>query len=294
VLALLKQYRELLLTLGLLLFPFFVYLVYSKHGRDLLVTDRLVLTATGPIESHLTEAINWGEDRWGDYVALRGVRAENLKLRTEVLRLQEESLAAAELRQENDRLRVALDFAKTVPLTTVAAPVIGIGGTSTFLSITIGRGDKDGIRKGMAVVTPQGVVGKVETVAPGYAQVLLITDANSKVAVESQRSRARATVRGNGENKICKLDLAERAALFEEGDMLITTGTDGVFPKGIAVGRVSNIERKGKSYNLSAEVLPSAPFNTVEEVLVVTGSPLPVQGGMLDPALLKLRQTVPL
>ncbi len=291
MLALLKQYRDLAITIALLAVPFFVYLVYAKQGRDLNIVDRAVLQGTGPIERYLTAVIEWGEDRWGDYVALRDVRAQNMRLREEVLQLKADTVQLDELRQENERLRTALDFQRQLPPANIVAQVVAFGGTTLFLSITLGRGERDGMRKNMAVVTPQGVVGKVETVAATYAQVQLITDINSNVAVESQRSRARATVKGTGENRICKLQLAERAALFEEGDMLITSGTDGVFPKGLAVGRVSNIERKGKNYSLTAEVIPAVPLGTVEEVMVGPG--MITREGMLapsfamDPTLLK-------
>jgi rod shape-determining protein MreC len=291
VLAFLKQYRDLAITVALLAVPFFVYLVYAKQGRDLNMVDRAILQGTGPIERYLTSAIEWGEDRWGDYVALRDVRAQNMKLREELMQLKADTVQLDELRQENERLRTALDFGRQVPPANILAQVVALGGTNLFLSLTIGRGERDGIRKNMAVVTPQGVVGKVETVGPTYAQVQLITDVNSNVAVESQRTRARATVKGTGENRICKLQLAERAAQFEEGDMLITSGTDGVFPKGLAVGRVSNIERKGKNYSLTAEVIPAVPLGTIEEVMVVpspvTREVMAASPPAIDPALLK-------
>lgn len=279
--ALLKQYRELVITLVLLALPFATYLSHAKHGRDLNRFDKVVLAATGPIERGLTRSVAWVEDGWGDYVSLRNVRQENLKLRTEVLHLQDQNLALEEAKLENDRLRQLLDFAKAQPAPTVVAEVVGTGLAPDFLSIRIARGQKDGVRKGMAVVTPAGIVGKVQEVGEAYADVLLLSDVKSAVAVETQKARARATVRGGGEDNRCKLEFAERSALIDDGDLLLTSGTDGVFPKGLAVGRVTHLDRKKTGWYQSAEVEPAVDLATVEEVLVIT-SPEALPAAMDD------------
>lgn len=270
--ALLKQYRELVLTLVLLVLPLGTYLSHAKHGRNLNRFDRVVLAVTGPVERGLTASVFAVEDAWGNYVALRGVRKENQELRAQVLKLQDQNLALGESQRENERLRRLLDFSRAEPAPSVVAAVVGIGLAPNFLSLRISRGSQDGIRKGMAVVTPLGVVGKVQEVSGHYADVLLISDANSAIAVESQRSRARATVHGGGENRRCRLDFAERSALFDDGDLLITSGTDGVFPKGLAVGRVTHIKRQKAGYSLTGEVEPAVDLATVEEVLVVAAA----------------------
>jgi rod shape-determining protein MreC len=273
VFALLKQYRELVVTLFLVTFPFAVYLSHAKRGRDLNLFDRGIVAITGPVERGLMATVGAGQDAWGDYVSLRSVRAENLKLRREVLHLQEEALSLQEARLENERLRQMLDFSRSRTAPMVIAPVVGIGLAPTYLSLRIARGETDGIKKGMAVVTPSGAIGRVQEVASGYSDVLLLTDVNSAIAVETQKTRARATVRGGGEVKRCKLDFAERSALFEDGDLLITAGTDGVFPKGLAVGRVTHLDNRKSGWYASGEVEPAVDLATVEEVLVVTQLP---------------------
>lgn len=270
--ALLKQYRELVLTLVLLALPFGTYLSHAKHGRNLNRFDRFVLALTGPIERGVCGTVYALEDAWSGYVALRHVRTENLELRTRVLHLQDENLALQEARGENERLRRLLDFARTQPGPTIVAAVVGEGLAPNYLSLRIARGESEGVRKGMAVVTPLGVVGKVQEVSAHYADVLLISDSNSAIAVEGQRTRARATVHGGGENARCKLDFAERSALFDDGDLLLTSGTDGVFPKGLAVGRVTHLKRQKAGYSLTGEVEPAVELATVEEVLVVTAA----------------------
>jgi rod shape-determining protein MreC len=289
VFALLKQYRELFVTLILLVVPFATYLTYAKSGKNLNFADRIILSATSPIERGLNAVVGWGEDTWGNYVALRGEHAENLRLRQEIFVLRDENLKLEEAKRENERLRKVLDFTKADPLPTMVAEVVGLGGSSQYQILTIDKGERDGIRKGMAVVAPEGVVGKVLTITPTSAFVLLITDANLKVAVESQRTRARATVHGSGENKRFKLDMAERSSLFEDGDILVTSGTDGVFPKGLKVGRVTNIDRTRSGWYLSAEVDTELKLSRLEEVMVITSLPpgSEVPTAQIDPLLTK-------
>jgi len=285
VLSLLKQYRELVVTGVLIALPFATYLSHAKHGKNLNPFDRAVLTVTGPLERGLNTVVYSAIDTWGSYVGLRHVRAQNLTLRAKVLELEAQNGKLQEAKLENERLRQLLDFARQVPAPSVVAQVVGTGLAPDFLSIRIGRGAADGLRKGMAVVTPRGVVGKIQQVTAHQADVELITDASSAVAVESQKSRARATVRGSGDAHLCKLDYAERSALFEDGDLLITAGTDGIFPKGLAVGRVSHLDHQKAGFSLRGEVTLAVDLSTVEEVLVLgeagDGAPAQARNGAL-------------
>ena len=270
--ALLKQYRELVVFLGLLGVGLASYLSHAKQGRDLNRFDRVVIASTGPLERAINATVGWGEDLWSNYVDLRGVRAQNQDLRTQLFHLQDENLALQEAKLENERLRQLLDFARPQASPTIVAQVVGTGLTTNFLSVRISRGTIDGIRKGMAVVSPTGVVGKIQEVAQSYADVQLFTDIYSKIAVEDQKSRARATVIGGGENKRAQLVNAEHGALIEDGDMLITSGTDGVFPKGLAVGRVTHLDKHKTGFYVAGEVEPAVELTTVEEVAVLTAS----------------------
>jgi rod shape-determining protein MreC len=274
VFALLKQYRELVVTLVLLALPLATYLSHAKHGRELNRFDRWVLTATGPLERGLDAAVFAAEDAWGEYVARGDVYRQNRELRARVLHLEAQTLSLEEARLENERLRQLLDLPRAATEAPLVARVVGTGLAPNFLSVRISRGENDGVRKGMAVVAATGVVGKVQQTFASYADVQLITDVNSGIAAEDQKTRARSTVRGGGENKRCKLDYTERSALFDDGDLLVTSGTDGVFPKGLAVGRVTHLDRRKTGMSLSGEVEPAVELTTVEEVLVLTSAPV--------------------
>src|SRR5262249_13968704 len=221
---------------ALLLYPFASFLTRSHMGRDPNVIDRAVLWITSPLQKGLIWMFDGIGAAWNGYVALRGVRADNAVLREENRRLRAEANELAEVRAQNERLKRMLAYTESAPGQQTPARVLGVNPVATLLSLRIDRGEDDGIWRGMPVVTPDGVVGQVQRVTGQYADVVLVTDMNSKLAVKVQRSRVRATASGRGENKALQLENALRTEDLQEGDQVVTSGTDGVFPPGLAVG----------------------------------------------------------
>jgi len=136
----------------------------------------------------------------------------------------------------------------------------------------VDRGSEDGLRRMMPVVSADGVVGRVHTVGGRSADVLLLVDRNSSIAVRVDRSRARANVRGQGAPGPCRLEYALRSDDLIEGDELVTAGTDGVFPRGLPVGKVTRVRRAGYGLYQAADVVPSVDVNRLEEVVVLVSS----------------------
>ncbi len=268
MLAFLKRYRELLLVAALLLFPAGTYIANAKQGRELSTLDRFFLAASAPIGSVVDGVVGGAIDLVHDYVALRGVREENERLHREVFALRDALHASREQELENGRLRQLLAFAEAEKGGVVAAPVVGVSPTHRR-TITIAKGGGDGIAPGMAVVTGEGVVGKVVATFGGYAEVQLLVDPSFAMAARVQRSRFRATVRGTGDEAVLRLDNALRTGDVEDGDLLVSSGTDRVFPKGLVIGRVQQVERKPHGMYLSAEVKPAVDVAGREEVLVL-------------------------
>jgi rod shape-determining protein MreC len=126
-------------------------------------------------------------------------------------------------------------------------------------------------------VTADGVVGRVQAVGDRTADVLVLSDRNSSIAVRVERTRARGNVRGLGKPDACKLDYALRTEDIIEGDVLATAGTDGVFPRGLPVGRITQLRRSANGLFQDARVIPAVDVTRVEEVLVVTSSELPAE-----------------
>jgi len=271
LLALLKRYREFIAVALLVVVPLGVFFAHARHPSDRTATDRLVLAMTSPLEKAIDWTVTGTLSAWRRYASLRGIRERADDLSREVNRLRSEADALRELRAENERLERLLEFAHTRPeLRMVGARIIGTRMDPKGLQLlTIDRGSEEGLRRMMPVVSADGVVGRVHTVAGHSADVLLLSDRNSSIAVRVDRSRARANVRGQGAPGPCRLDYALRSDDLIEGDLLVTSGTDGVFPRGFSVGKVTRVRRAAYGLYQTADVLPAADVNRLEEVLVL-------------------------
>ncbi len=274
MLELLRRYRELIVVAALLVLPLGVFFVHARSPEQRTVVDRAVLAVTRPVEKAVGWAVTGTLQAWDGYVALRHAREEARLLRQQVERLELEKQRWEQVQSENARLERLLDFAGGNPERTfVGAHVVGVRLDPKGLQlVTIDRGTDAGLRRMMPVVTSQGVVGRIHGVTAGTADVLLLVDRNSAVATRVDRSRARATVRGLGGTDLCRLDYALRSDDIIEGDLLVTSGTDGVFPRGLPVGRVTHLRRQPYGLYQSADVIPAADPTRLEELLVITSS----------------------
>ncbi|MHB8418207.1 MAG: rod shape-determining protein MreC [Myxococcales bacterium] len=274
MLALIRRYREVLALLALLTLAAFTYATRSRTVQRDSRIDRAVIWLTAPIERAVTWTVGGGIDLWQSYVSLRRVREQNVRLNRELAASRAEIARLAEIEGENGRLRGLLDFGKSEPLQLLSARVIGDSLAPGALSrvIRVGAGVERGVRKGMAVVTAGGVVGHVQSVFGGAADVQLLVDPESRLAVRAARTRARATVSGTGSDRRCRLDFALRADDFEEGDALLTSGTDDIYPPGLPVGKVVGLSRKGAgNMFVAAQVEPAVDMRRLEDVMIVLG-----------------------
>ena len=268
--SLLKRFREPVFVLGLLAASFFAFFVRARKGPHLSRFDQLVISAIAPAEKLITLAAYAGIDAWQSYVALRGVREENLRLRRALVQAHAFDQQVAELKLENDRLRRLLDFTdRQAPMRLIAARAIGVGASPHSHTLRIARGSDDGLVRGAAVISPEGVVGTVAQLTAKYADVQLIVNPLSAVAAVSQRSRSRSTVKGTGDITRCRLEYALRTDDIQDGDTLVTAGGQGFFPPGLRIGRVVNVTRRQSGMFLSAEVVPAVDFVKLDEVAVV-------------------------
>lgn len=277
MLALLKRYRELILVAVLLIVPLGVFFAHAKKPTERSRLDRAVLWVTAPVERAVGWAVTGTLDAWNGYVALRHARerATELSRENNLLKLERQELLAQ--RSEAERLRRLLTFGEAGPRRSyVGARIIGVRLAPLGMQVVrLDRGGDDGVAPNMPVVTADGVVGRVHDVTAHTADVLLLSDRNSSIAVRVERTRARGNVRGLGKPGACKLDYALRTEDMIEGDQLVTSGTDGVFPRGLPVGKVTQLERNASGLFLDAEVVPAVDVSRLEEVLVVTASELP-------------------
>jgi len=275
--ALLRRYREVLVVVVLAVVPLGIFLAHARHPGDRTAMDRFVLTVTSPVEKGVDWAVTGVLSSWQRYVWLRGVEERARELSRMVNELRAENAELAQLRAENDRLGKLLAFARARPEhRAVGARVIGTRLDPKGLQlVTIDLGADDGVRRMMPVVTAGGVLGRIHTLGPRSADVLVLSDRNSSIAARVERSRARANVRGQGAPGPCRLEYALRSDDLIEGDELVTSGTDGVFPRGLPVGQVTRVKRGGHGLYQAAEVLPAVDVTRVEEVAVLLATDLP-------------------
>jgi rod shape-determining protein MreC len=209
---------------------------------------------------------------WTGYVDLRGLRDENEQLKRGLgqarIALQQERALA----QRSRNLERLLDLRSKITLDTAAADVIAAAATPEFRTITIGKGTHAGLRPDMAVISPAGVVGRVIVPSAQAAKVQLLIDRNAAAGALIERSRAQGVAVGTGDG--LRLEYVTGSADIRVGDTVITSGIDGIYPKGFVVGRVDRVERSGGAYGEIA-VRPAVDFSMIEEVLVVLTPALP-------------------
>ena len=209
---------------------------------------------------------------WSNYIDLRHTRQQNFELQQEIVRLRQEQEALAEDAAQGRRLQALLGFQQQYISTTVAAQVIGTTGTDRSSMISIDKGYKDGLKSDQAVMTPDGVVGKVRDVWAHTAQVLLLNDATSGAGVVLSASRIRGIVRGTANGQIMINDLTSDSRI-KVGDQVVTSGGDRVFPRGLPVGEITSIvpDPQHQPYN-AITVKPYSNLSRLDEVLVITGT----------------------
>lgn len=209
---------------------------------------------------------------WTGYVDLRGLRGENERLRRDLGQAQIALQQERALAQRSRNLEQLLDLRSRVALDTAAADVIAAGATPEFRTITIGKGTQSGLRRDMAVISPAGVVGRVIVPSARAAKVQLLIDRNAAAGALIERSRAQGVAVGTGDG--VRLEYVSGSADIQVGDTVITSGIDGIYPKGFVIGRVEAVERTGGAYARIA-VRPAVDFSRLEEVLVVLTPALP-------------------
>lgn len=192
----------------------------------------------------------------------------NQKLQAQINEQTQKLNIFEELRLENERLRALLDFKERFQYQGIAARVIGSDPGALSRTMILNRGSDHGVQEGMAVLSTHGVVGKVFQVDGGRARVLLVNDINSRVDAVVQRSRARAIAAGTLAGDLILKFLARRQNL-QVGDVLISSGMDGVFPSGVIVGVVESIDKNPNLVLEEAVIRPAVDFDSVEEVFVV-------------------------
>jgi len=242
--------------------------VSTNRGIPLL--EEVTFGAFAEVQRIASAAIGGMRTSWTDYVALQEVRSENARLREEVGRLRVGLQQERALAQRARSLEEILELRTTVELATVAATVIAGGASPDFRTITIDKGSAEGLRPNMAVIVPGGVVGRIVTPTSRASKVQLLIDRNAAVGALIERSRAHGVVEGTGGG--LRMNYVSGLADVQVGDTVVTSGIDGIYPKGFAIGQIESVERGSSGFG-AIVVRPVVDSSSVEAVLVVVTPP---------------------
>jgi rod shape-determining protein MreC len=266
-----RRNRVILSSGSLLLISVLLLSVGARTRRRMDPVAGVVLDGMWPLQRATTSAIEVVVGTWRSYFDLVGVKQENERLRRRILELEQEAVRVAEVEQTDKRLQELLSLRSALEGDILVATIIGRDPLPWFSTLTIDKGEADGVHKSAAVLSPFGVVGQTMATGAHSARVLLLTDHNSGIDAVVQRSRARGIVEGALDGG-CVMKYLKRDEDVEVGDRIVTSGLDGLFPKGIMIGEVTRVTRGNRGLLQVADIRPSVPLDRIEEVLVTHGS----------------------
>jgi len=244
----------------------------APDGRHVSLLRRWTVTAVTPLETAVHASSVKVRGAWGNYVNLFHTRQQDAQLKNEVARLREEEASFAEDAAQGRRLQTLLGFKESYVTSTVAAQVIGTSGSERSHVLYLDKGSDDGIKPEQAVITPDGVVGKIRDVFPKTSQLLLISDSSSGAGVILATTRIRGIVKGTATGRV-EIDNLTADSRIKVGEPVVTSGGDLVFPRGLPVGTIESIAPDPLHQPYTSIVIKTAAnLSRLEEVLVITGT----------------------
>jgi rod shape-determining protein MreC len=231
----------------------------------------LVVALFSPVQRGADATLGGIRSAWYGYVDLRGVRAENQQLKEEVARLDQALWMEHDVVASYRRLSSVLELAERIPGDPIVAEVVGLDASAWFRTITVNRGTARGVRLNAPVIAAGGLVGRVISIGPDVAQIQLVTDRDCSVGALLARTRTRGVVAGSGEQVSptgLTLNYVSNLEDVVEGDLIVTSGMDGIYPKGIAIGRVASVRNGPRLFKL-VTVEPAARLDRLEEVFIL-------------------------
>jgi rod shape-determining protein MreC len=269
MIAIPSRHKSLTLLAGVIVAQVLLLAVQIKREQQVRLIRVWAVEFISPVQRAVSWTIYGVEHGWGGYIGLRRTRQDNEALRAELDRLKVRNAELEGRALEADRLAVLLNFRNAhseAPM--LAARVIGASPDSGSLVVNIDRGSRDGIRRDMGVITPDGVVGKILAVYPDISQVLLLGDKESGVGALLADTRTQGPVKGTGEPQL-SLDYISNDEKVSPGEAVLTSGQDRIFPKDLPVGTVVDATPDRKTPFMRIRVKPAAHLDRLEEVLVL-------------------------
>jgi rod shape-determining protein MreC len=267
----LRKYKTAILIIALLAIALMMLSVNLKYGAERGFFSKIVLQAVAPVQKGLNASIKSIRDAWLRYIFLVGSEEENKNLKKKINELKSVIISYQEGYLEAQRLKKLLSLTDDYNYNFIPARVIGREQAALSKTILINKGTVQGLKAGMPVVVPPGLIGRLVDVSWHASKVLLFIDENSNIDAIVQRTRMQGIISGAGSRGLI-LKYISKTQDVQEGDVIVSSGMGGVFPKGLLIGQVSHVDRLEASLFLKINVAPFVDFSKLEEVLVLASS----------------------
>lgn len=266
--------RRMVVILGVVILIIANTLILSVIGHRFPTsgTGQFALFVLAPLQEGFTGSVRFLRDTWKTYFDLVAVSRENDRLRQQLAEARRLENQMRETELANERLRGLLDFRQAFTEAVTAAEIIARDPSSWYKTVIINKGDADGLVTGLPVVVPDGIAGQVIETARHHAKVLLINDPNSAVDGLAQRTRVRGMIKG-GTTHLCQFHYVPGKEDVQVGDTIVSSGLDGVYPKGLRVGEVVDVSKGPADIFQAIRVRPFVDFDKLEEVLIILNPP---------------------
>lgn len=240
----------------------------DRRSRDLPTWVGTVLDVAVPIQKAVAMPFDAIRDAWVRYVALVDTERENESLRVEIDHLAEANLQLREALVAGGRLQRVAEMRERYEIPMLPAELVGVDVSPWFRSVLVDRGRDRGVRSGMPVISAQGLVGLITATSRSSSKVMLVLDRQTALDGVIQRSRSRGIVRGRGSDEV-EFEFVARESDVEVGDLVITSGLGGVYPKGLLIGTIREVSDPGSQLLRTATIGPAVDFGRLEQVFVM-------------------------
>lgn len=240
----------------------------ASGGRELPWWQAIILEVTAPVERVVSAPVDGVRDFFSSYVDLIGAKAENRRLRRRIAEIESENLQFREALVASGHLARVAAMRDEIEIPLLPAEVVGLDVAPWFRSVLVDRGEEHGVKPGFPVVTHEGVVGTITATSGHAAKTMLVLDRQSSIDAVVQRSRARGVVRGVGRDRL-EFEFVVRDSDVTTGDEIVTSGLGGVYPKGLRIGRVTELREAGGRLTRIGIVEPAVDLGHIEQVFVM-------------------------
>ena len=263
----LRNYKTVIFVVALLAIALILLSYNLKHETGTGLVKKIVLEAAAPVHKILSLSVKSVSDAWLRYIFLVGLEQDNRDLKKKIDQLKAELILYQEGYLESKRLKKLLSLRDNYNYHFVSAYVVGREPAALSRTIMINKGSADGLKMGMPVIAPPGLVGRLTDVSWHVSKVLLFIDESSNIDAILQRTRTQGMIRGDG-SRGCILKYISKNQDVKEGEVVVSSGIGGVFPKGLLIGVVSRVFKQDSGLFLKINITPFVDFSKLEEVLV--------------------------